>query len=162
MRQKHYETTVILKPEGGNEFIKQFAEKVDSIIEKLNGKIVNFQPWGEKKLAYEIKKNMKGYYVHFNHVSDGPVIKELERNFNIMENVLKYMTVIPNESKDLVELLENAKGISGLFSRGHEAPKREEKKVEEKKAVVDSKKYNEKLQDTLSKSKDDDEENVEL
>ncbi len=161
MRQRHYETTVILKPEGGNDFIKQFAEKVNSIVEGMGGKIVDFHSWGEKKLAYEIKKNMKGHYLHFNHVSDGSVIFELERNFNIMEYVLKYMTVRPNENKNLQELLDNAKGITTLFAKSAEAPRREEKKVE-RKEVVDSKKYNEKLQDTLSKSKEEEEENVEL
>ncbi len=165
MRQRHYETTVILKPEGGAEAIKQFAEKVNSIVENMNGKIIGLHSWGEKRLAYEIKKNLKGHYVYFNHVSNGPLLKELERNFNIWEHVLKFMTVISNDTSKSVEtLLSEAKGISAIFERAEERrrpePRNDESPVEEKK--IDNKEYNEKLQRTLSKSADEDDENVEL
>jgi small subunit ribosomal protein S6 len=93
MRKNHYETTVILKPESGTESLKQFAEKINTIVNDFNGTIIDMYSWGEKKLSYEIKKNLKGHYVFFNHVSEGSTVAELERNFNIMEHVLKYMTI---------------------------------------------------------------------
>ena len=89
MKRRHYETTVILKPEGGNDAVKQFAERVNGVIEGMDGKIITCHSWGEKKLAYEVKKNLKGHYVHFNHVASGELVFELERNFNIWENGLK-------------------------------------------------------------------------
>ena len=45
------------------ESVKQFAERINGIVESMGGKILNLQSWGEKKLAYEIKKNLKGHYL---------------------------------------------------------------------------------------------------
>ena len=171
MKQRHYEMTTIIKPEGGPDATKQFAERVDGIVNDLGGKVIELQSWGERKLAYEIKKNLKGHYLFFNLVADGNLIKELERNFNIWENVLKFMSIRIDKKEDINELMENAKGIASLFERGEkkekvveEKPVKEEEKVAEveKPAVDEVRKYNEELQKTLRVEDDKEEEDVEL
>ena len=104
MKKRHYELTTILKPEGGNEAIRQFVERVDGIINDYNGKVINLASWGERKLAYEIKKNLKGHYLFFDLVGNGELVDELERNFNIWEGVLKYMTIVVDKAEDIAEL----------------------------------------------------------
>ncbi len=163
----HYELTTILKPEGGMDAIRQFAERVDGIIAGMEGKIVNVKFWGEKKLAYEIKKNLKGNYVYFNFVADGPTIHEVERNLNIWEHVLKFMTIKLDNKANIEELLKSAEGIASLTDKEKKnvAPAIVEETAEEEKkeeVTVDNKAYNEKLQESLSNSEDDEDENVEL
>jgi len=44
-------------------------------------------------LAYDIKKNKKGTYIHFKIKGSGNIIDELEKNEAIDKNLLRYMTV---------------------------------------------------------------------
>jgi small subunit ribosomal protein S6 len=170
MERRHYELTAILKPEGSTDVIRQFAERVDGIINDFGGKTITLRSWGEKKLAYEIKKNMKGHYLFFDLVGDGKMIEEVERNFNIWEHVLKFMTIKVEKREDLDELIANAKGVTTLFERPEKrpAPVVEPVKVvpvveddKEKNILDDSRKYNEELQKSLNVSGDE-EEDVEL
>lgn len=170
MERRHYELTAILKPEGSPDAIRQFAERVDGIINDFGGKTITLRSWGEKKLAYEIKKNMKGHYLFFDLVGDGKMIDEVERNFNIWEHVLKFMTIKVEKREDLDELITNAKGVTTLFERQEKrpAPVAEPVKVapvveddKEKNILDDSRKYNEELQKSLNVAGDE-EEDVEL
>jgi len=166
--KRHYELTTILKPEGGNEAVRQFVERIDGIISEFKGTVINLSSWGERKLAYEIKKNLKGHYLFFNLIGDGVLIDELERNFNIWEGVLKYMTIVVDEKEDLEELESSARGVASLFEKEErrvvEKPvEKPVEKKEEKKPIEDSRKYNEQLQKSLSGAgEDDDEKDVEL
>jgi small subunit ribosomal protein S6 len=172
MREKYFESTVILKPEGGMEAVRQFGERINGIVESLNGKIVSFQSWGEKKLAYEIKKNMKGHYVYFDYVGSGALVAELERNFNNWEYVLKFMSVRIEKEASLDELRANAKGVAVMADRIQEWRPRDDRPERSTPTPVaaeptpapgdDNREYNAKLQQSLNKSKEVDEENVEL
>jgi len=170
MTKRHYELTAIIKPEGGHDATKQFAERVDGIVSEFGGKIIEVQSWGERKLAYEIKKNLKGHYLFFDLVADGTLVKELERNFNIWENVLKFMSIKVELKEDIDKLIENARGVASLFEKPEkkevvaEPVVKEEKEIEviEKPAVDEVRKYNEELQKTLSVDDDKEEEDVEL
>lgn len=166
--KRHYELTTILKPEGGTEAVRQFVDRVDGIISEFNGKVINLASWGERKLAYEIRKNLKGHYLFFDLLGDGALISELERNFNIWEGVLKYMAIVVDEKENIEELEESARGVASLFEKEERrvVAKPVEKPVEkkeEKKPIDDSRKYNEQLQKSLSGAgEDDDEKDVEL
>ncbi len=153
--KRHYELTVILAPEGGNDVYHQFADRVNAIAEKYDGRILKLQSWGEKKLAYEIKRNVKGHYLFFDIYGDGSLIAELERNFNIWEHVLKFMTIkVDPRTENLEELLANATGIEGFLTRS-ERKERVTPKVTaapEKSVPADNREYNEQLQKTLSKA----------
>ncbi|HQJ60251.1 MAG TPA: 30S ribosomal protein S6 [bacterium] len=170
MERRHYELTAILKPEGSPDVIRQFAERVDGIINDFGGKTITLRSWGEKKLAYEIKKNMKGHYLFFDLVGDGRMIEEVERNFNIWEHVLKFMSIKVEKKENLDELIANAKGITTLFEKAERkqvytevknVEPVEEVKEKEKKVLDDSRKYNEELQKSLNVSGEE-EEDVEL
>ena len=73
--------------------LKQLTEKYSKIVEKNEGEIVQTEDWGLLNLAYIIKKNKKGIYMHFKIKGAGKIIKELEKNEIIDKNLLRYMTV---------------------------------------------------------------------
>ena len=68
-------------------------DKVKLIIEKSNGTIENVDIWGKKKLAYEINKKTEGYFVLINFESSEDFPKELDRNFRIMDSVIRHIIV---------------------------------------------------------------------
>ena len=88
-----YEHTIVAKQDISNSQIKQLTEKYSKIVEKNDGDIVQTQNWGLLNLSYIIKKNKKGNYIHFKIKGHGKIIKELEKNESIDQNLLRYMTV---------------------------------------------------------------------
>ena len=88
-----YEHTIVARQDTGPSQIKQLTEKYTKIIEKNNGEIVQSEEWGLLNLAYMIKKNKKGSYLHFKIKGPGKIIEVLEKNEIIDKNLLRYMTV---------------------------------------------------------------------
>jgi small subunit ribosomal protein S6 len=88
-----YEHTIVARQDTGPTQIKQLTEKYSKIVEKNEGEIVQTEEWGLLNLAYDIKKNRKGSYIHFKIKGSGKIIAELEKNEAIDKNLLRYMTV---------------------------------------------------------------------
>jgi small subunit ribosomal protein S6 len=88
-----YEHTIIARQDTSPAQIKQLTEKYSKIVEKNDGEIVLSEEWGLLDLAYIIKKNKKGSYLHFKIKGSGKIIDELEKNEAIDKNLLRYMTV---------------------------------------------------------------------
>ena len=88
-----YEHTIIARQDTSPSEIKQLTEKYSNIIEKNDGEIVKTENWGLLNLAYLIKKNKKGSYIHFKIKGKGKVIEELEKNESIDKKLLRHLTV---------------------------------------------------------------------
>ena len=88
-----YEHTIVARQDTGPAQIKQLTEKYSKIVEKNSGEIVQIEEWGLLNLAYIIKKNRKGTYIHFKVKGPGKIIEELEKNEILDKNLLRYMTV---------------------------------------------------------------------
>jgi small subunit ribosomal protein S6 len=89
-----YETMFILRPELENEAYDALVEKFKGIIEAQEGEVTNVNRMGRRKLAYEVKKKFReGYYVLINYSGDARATDELERNFKISEDVIRYLVV---------------------------------------------------------------------
>ena len=85
-----YETVFIIDPavEDKTAVIEKFTAMINE-----NGKVENVDEWGNRKLAYEIKKNKEGYYVLINFEAEGSFVSELERVFRITDEVIKFIVV---------------------------------------------------------------------
>ena len=87
-----YESKIIINPNCTDEAIKALESKFTGLINE-NGKIESVEKIGKKRLAYEIKKNREGYYILFNFEAKPDSIAELERNYRITDEVLKFIVV---------------------------------------------------------------------
>jgi len=88
-----YEHTIVARQDTSPAQVKQLTEKYSKIVEKNDGEIIQTEDWGLLHLAYAIKKNKKGIYMHFKIKGSGKIIEELEKNEIIDKNLLRYMTV---------------------------------------------------------------------
>ena len=88
-----YEHTIVARQDTSPAQIKQLTEKYSKMVEKNEGEIVQTEEWGLLNLAYLIKKNKKGSYIHFKIKGSGRIIEELEKSEAIDKNLLRYMTV---------------------------------------------------------------------
>lgn len=94
-----YESVIIINPKLEEKDIKETIDKYQKMMKEFAKRDVIVNEIGEKKLAYEIQKNKTGYYVIFNFYSEYENIAELERNFRIDDNVMKFITVRQEEQE---------------------------------------------------------------
>ena len=98
---KHYETMFILKPTLTEEETVAQIENIRAIIEKNGGEIAAFENVGIKELAYEIEKCKRGYYyvIYFRGNPSG--IAEIERNYRINENLIRFIFIKYDSKKEV-------------------------------------------------------------
>ncbi len=101
---RRYETIFIVNPDLSEDERNELLERSQDLISKQDGFVVVFDEWGNKKLAYEIRKKNRGYYVYVDYCGTGPLVDELERNFRIDDRVLKFMTILLETNVDLEKL----------------------------------------------------------
>tara|TARA_B110000046_G_C12958580_1_gene383420 strand:- start:911 stop:1240 length:330 start_codon:yes stop_codon:yes gene_type:complete len=71
---------------------------VKANIEKNGGTIVSVDDMGSRNLAYEIEKQKRGYYYIIYFTAPSESITELERNYKVNENIIRFI-FIKSESK---------------------------------------------------------------
>ncbi|MCI9287009.1 MAG: 30S ribosomal protein S6 [Clostridia bacterium] len=87
-----YESVIIISPVVEEEGIKNLITKFSDLI-NAEGKVESVEEMGKRKLAYEVKKNKEGYYVLINFEAKPELIAELERNYRITDEVIKFIVV---------------------------------------------------------------------
>jgi small subunit ribosomal protein S6 len=95
---KRYETIFILDPDLEEEQTQSTIEKVKGIISQNNGEILKSEDWGKRKLAYQVKKKTKGHYILLHFIGSPTLVSELERNFRVMDAVIKFQSIRLDEN----------------------------------------------------------------
>ena len=103
---RRYETIVIVDPDLGEEQREGVFDKIRELIPQKGGLLVEFDEWGGRKLAYEIKKKQRGYYLRINYCGGGDLVSEMERQFRIDDRVMKYMTILLDTEADMERIQE--------------------------------------------------------
>ena len=83
---------------------KELIEKVSALITNNGGEIEKVdETWGKRRLAYAIDYKTEGWYVLVNFKAPVELPRELERNLQINENVLRYLVIKLVEKKHSVK-----------------------------------------------------------
>ena len=90
---RKYETLYVLRPNFEEEQYKNFVEKYNAIIQANGGEVIKVDLWGKRRLAYEIEKIREGYYVLVEFQGEAGLPAELERNFRINDEIMRYIVV---------------------------------------------------------------------
>ncbi len=93
MLMTEYETTMVMRPDLGGDAIETTLDRVREVVKTQGGKLLAINHWGKKKLAFDIKKQARGIYVHAQYLGQKGLVAELERNLRITDNVLRYETI---------------------------------------------------------------------
>jgi small subunit ribosomal protein S6 len=99
-RKREYETIYILRPDSTTDVIAQVNQKIRGIIEAGGGTILKVDNWGKRKLAYEVKKQLKGIYLFFSYLGTAGLVEEVERNLRLTDSVIRYYSVKMAENVD--------------------------------------------------------------
>ncbi|HEX9948247.1 MAG TPA: 30S ribosomal protein S6 [Allosphingosinicella sp.] len=88
-----YEHVFIARQDLAQAQVDALAEAATNIITTAGGNVVKTETWGLRSLAYRIAKNRKGHYVMLDFDAPPAAVAELERQTQINEDVIRYMTV---------------------------------------------------------------------
>jgi small subunit ribosomal protein S6 len=88
-----YEHVFLARQDLAQAQVDALAENATKIIEDNGGKVVKTETWGLRSLAYRIAKNRKAHYVMLDVDAPAGVVAELERQTQINEDVIRYMTI---------------------------------------------------------------------
>ena len=87
-----YETVILISNKITEEQRKDVINKIKKLI-SANGKVIKTEEIGEKELAYEIRKHTQAFYYIINFESEAAFVYELERNYRIIDEILKFIVV---------------------------------------------------------------------
>ena len=90
---KAYEVMLILDPSLDEEVVTATLDKAKGVITTGSGVIDAEDPWGKRKLAYEIDKRTEGDYYVYQFHAPVETIAELDRVLHITDPVVRYMIV---------------------------------------------------------------------
>ncbi|MDQ3140381.1 MAG: 30S ribosomal protein S6 [Pseudomonadota bacterium] len=88
-----YEHVFLARQDLAQAQVDALAENATKIITDNGGKVIKTETWGLRSLAYRIAKNRKAHYVMLDVDAPAGVVAELERQTQINEDVIRYMTV---------------------------------------------------------------------
>ena len=88
-----YEHVFLARQDLAQAQVDALAQTATDIIESNGGKVVKTETWGLRSLAYRIQKNRKAHYVMLEFDAPPTVVAELERQTQINEDVIRYMSI---------------------------------------------------------------------
>jgi len=94
MRQ--YELMVILDPELEERTVAPSLDQFLNVVRNAGGSVDKVDIWGRRRLAYEIDKKSEGIYAVIEMNAEPDAVKELDRQLNLNEAVLRTKVIRPD------------------------------------------------------------------
>ncbi len=97
---REYETIFILRSDTANDSVATVNTRLRGILDQMGGKLLKVDNWGKRKLAYEIRKQLKGIYLYWRYLATSGTVEEIERNLRMLDSVIRYYTVKVDQDID--------------------------------------------------------------
>jgi small subunit ribosomal protein S6 len=92
---RHYEMMIILDPELEERTIQPSLDQFLTVIQSSGGSVDKVDVWGRRRLAYSIDKKFEGIYAVVDLTSEPAAVKELDRQLNLNEAILRTKILRP-------------------------------------------------------------------
>ena len=88
-----YETVLIARNDVTQQQVEGIVDAIATQFEAEGDAVKKREYWGLRSLAYRIKKNRKGHYMLLGLEAKPAVVKEMERQLSLNEDVLRFLTI---------------------------------------------------------------------
>ena len=88
-----YEILLMLDPELPEDRASEIVARIREQVEKSGGSWSNQEPWGRRKLAYEIDHKGEGTYHLLTFTAEPESLDEISRVLKITDGVMRHMAV---------------------------------------------------------------------
>jgi small subunit ribosomal protein S6 len=117
---RSYEHTFIARQDLSPQQAQALAESYAGVVTEHGGEVTKTEYWGLRNLAYRIKKNRKGHYLHLNLRAPAAAIDEIERQERLSEDVIRYLTVRVEQLEEGPSVIMQARSTREERSRRHD------------------------------------------
>jgi small subunit ribosomal protein S6 len=93
---RRYELMVILDPDLEERTVAPSLDTFLNVVRQGGGNVEKVDVWGRRRLAYEIDKKVEGIYAVVDLSAEPTVMKELDRQLNLNESVLRTKVIRPD------------------------------------------------------------------
>jgi small subunit ribosomal protein S6 len=93
---RRYELMLILDPELEERTVAPSIDQFLNVVRQGGGSVEKVDIWGRRRLAYEIAKKSEGIYAVVDLTAEPDVVKELDRQLNLNEAVLRTKVIRPD------------------------------------------------------------------
>ena len=118
---REYETIYILRSDVDNAGAEKVVDRAKDVIARLGGTLTKLDNWGKRKLAYPIRKSNRGIFVYLKYVGYSDLVAELERNLRLLDEVVRFQTVLLTEDIDPASVSVDPEEVQYLHVEEEEA-----------------------------------------
>ena len=104
-----FEVVLLFNPDLGVSTLNNELENFRSKLSSETAKIVNEEDWGLRDLSYTINKFKKAFYKYIQIEASGEIVKNLNKELNQSENLLRYIFIKVKNHQELPTKLNNEK-----------------------------------------------------
>lgn len=94
---RHYELMIILDPDLEERTVAPSLDQFLSVVRNGGGNVEKVDVWGRRRLAFQIDKKSDGIYAVIDLNAEPDVVKELDRQLNLNEAVLRTKVMRPGK-----------------------------------------------------------------
>jgi small subunit ribosomal protein S6 len=103
-RYREYETIYLMKSDVSKEAAAKIAQRVEDVVKREGSKLVQVETWGRRQMAFAVGRHRRAVYVFLKYIGTNTVVAELERTFRMLDEILKYQTIVNNQNVDMAEV----------------------------------------------------------
>lgn len=107
-RVREYETIYVMRPDVARDAAERVSQRVQEVMEREGARLSLVETWGRRALAYKVNKHRHGIYVYLKFLAGGTTVSELERNFRLLDEVIKFQTIVLGNVEGDVEIAADA------------------------------------------------------
>ena len=89
---------LILPADADESVVSEALDRITKIVGEAGGQLGTVDRWGRRRLAFEIAKQIEGYYVVAQFTANPEVITELERTLHLADEVLRFKITLRGEA----------------------------------------------------------------
>ena len=104
-----FEVVLIFSPDLATNVLNKEIDDFKSKLSSVSAKIVNEENWGLRDLSYSINKFKKAFYNFLQIEATGTVVKDISKELNQSENLIRYIFIKVNKHQELPTKLNNEK-----------------------------------------------------
>ena len=97
MSERLYELIYIARPTLQEAEAEALTEQVKGFLEHEGADVQKVEPWGRKRLAYEVDRQREGYYTLLVFAGTADAVREVERRLKVTDGVLRHLFVRVDE-----------------------------------------------------------------
>lgn len=105
-----YETAFVVRPDASEEIVNSIKNTLADVFKEYGAEVLVNDSWGVKSFAQQAESGLrKGAYHYFMYKANGSVNKEIERRFNLNENLVRFIIVKLGEDRFQADIVKNYK-----------------------------------------------------